>query len=110
MPPARLRHPLRRRAADLLRWLPRGHTLPEDTWQRRHAVMQAVLLLHLPALAAFGALRGRSGAELAAHLVPIALLAAAAALPTVSRRWRAALVSFGVLSCSAVLVSLTDGT
>ena len=38
--------------------LPRGNTLNEADWQRRHRLLQWVLLAHVPALAAIGAALG----------------------------------------------------
>src|SRR6186713_446095 len=38
--------------------LPRGNTLNEADWQRRHRLLQWVLLAHVPALAAIGVALG----------------------------------------------------
>ena len=38
----------------LINILPRGNTLSEADWQRRHRLLQWVLLVHVPVLAAIG--------------------------------------------------------
>ena len=55
--------------------LPRGNTLSDEAWGRRHVLLQWVLLLHVPALFVFGMLRGEVVGHTAAVLVlPVALL------------------------------------
>ena len=44
----------------LLAYLPRGNTLDDRAWHKRHLFLQALLLLHLPCLFVFGVLMGRS--------------------------------------------------
>ncbi|HEY4728923.1 MAG TPA: hypothetical protein VIJ32_12130, partial [Actinomycetes bacterium] len=44
----------------LLAYLPRGNTLDDRAWRKRHVFLQGVLLLHLPLLFAFGLYMGRS--------------------------------------------------
>ena len=53
--------------------LPRGNTLSEADWQRRHRLLQWVLLAHVPVLAAIGLWLGNP-------LVPLAI---ALAIPVV---------------------------
>src|SRR3712207_5140969 len=61
----------------LLRYLPRGNTLDDRAWRRRHRLLQGVLLLHLPLLAGLGLYLGRSVAEIAFAIVaPVACLIA----------------------------------
>ena len=38
----------------LLAYLPRGNTLDDRSWHKRHVFLQALLLLHLLLLFAFG--------------------------------------------------------
>src|SRR4051794_41389705 len=55
----------------LLDQLPRGNTLAAADWQRRHRLLIWVLALHVPGLALFGVVLGRSvSAELYALVVP----------------------------------------
>ena len=44
----------------LLAYLPRGNTLDDRAWHKRHVFLQGVLLLHLPVLFVFGLYMGRS--------------------------------------------------
>ena len=44
----------------LLAYLPRGNTLDDRAWHKRHVFLQALLLLHLPCLFLFGVFMGRS--------------------------------------------------
>jgi signal transduction histidine kinase len=89
--------------------LPQGRSLPPDEWAGRHRGMLAVLWLHLPFVAAFGLIRDTPPLHLLGELSIVALLAALAAPVTISRRVRSALVSAGLLSCSALLVHLSGG-
>jgi hypothetical protein len=96
----------------LARWrthLPRGHTLPRALWERRHRAMTVILWLHVPALLAFGLLTGVSLGHAIFEVVPVAAFAIAAGLPSLGRRGRSAMVTVGLLTCSAILVHLWDG-
>ncbi len=98
-----------RRAVDRVRYaLPRGHTLPDDAWKRRHRGILALLWLHVLAIPLFGISQGYGAAhclgEGAAIGVP-ALLASVGG----SRKRRAALVSLGLLTASALLVHFSGG-
>ncbi|MCW2632517.1 MAG: ATP-binding protein, partial [Pseudonocardia sp.] len=42
----------------LLDYLPRGNTLDDEAWHRRHRFLQWVLGAHLPALFIFGVVMG----------------------------------------------------
>src|SRR3954471_4116928 len=94
----------------LLGFLPRGSTLPDAVWERRHRIMLLVVALQLAALATAGVTTGTSPQRLAYLLGPILLCGLAAAEPTASRRWRGSMLSFAALYCSAALVALTNGT
>jgi hypothetical protein len=48
--------------------LPRGNTLSEADWQRRHRLLQWVLLVHVPVLAVVGFARGNPPLPLAIAL------------------------------------------
>jgi signal transduction histidine kinase len=92
----------------LLAYLPRGNTLDDRAWRKRHLVLQALLLIHLPALYLFGVWKGRGPWATAAVLaVPTACLA----LSQLIRHRRAAsvLITAGLTYCSAVLVSFSGG-
>ena len=54
----RRRGPIRRAFRTALDYLPRGNTLDDETFRRRHLLMCWILGLHLPALFAFGVWQG----------------------------------------------------
>lgn len=88
---------------------PRDVPLPEAEWRPRHRLVVAVLLAHLPFLVAFAVLAGGSPLVVALELVGIATLAGLALLAG-SRVRRSVCATVGLLSCSAVLLQLTDGS
>ncbi|GAA1876585.1 hypothetical protein GCM10009836_67460 [Pseudonocardia ailaonensis] len=94
----------------LLDLLPRGNTLDDAAYRRRHRLLVWVLVAHLPVLFGiglwFGAGAGRTALVL---LVPLAL-AAAGHLTVARRRVAASFVTAGLVSCSVILVGLTHGT
>jgi signal transduction histidine kinase len=93
----------------LLAYLPRGNTLDDRAWHKRHVFLQALLLLHLPLLFAFGVLRGRTVWD---TLVVLSVPAACLALGRLIRHRRVAsvLITAGLTYCSAVLVSFSGGS
>ena len=93
----------------LLAYLPRGNTLDDRAWQKRHAFLQLVLLLHLPALFLFGLVRGRSARE---AIVVLSIPAACLVLGRLIKHRRVAsvLITAGLTYCSAVLVGFSDGS
>jgi diguanylate cyclase (GGDEF)-like protein len=88
--------------------LPQGRLLPDGLWHRRQRGLVVLLWLHVPALLAFGYARGFRDWHLIADLMPITVLAAAASV-RLPRRARAAAISLGLVTCSAVLVHLWGG-
>jgi signal transduction histidine kinase len=93
----------------LLAYLPRGNTLDDGAWRKRHLFLQVVLLLHLPLLFLFGIYMGRGAQDTAVVLtVPAACLV----LGRLIRHRRAAsvLITAGLTYCSAVLVSFSGGS
>ncbi len=91
------------------RALPRGRTLPPGTWARRHAGVRLLLALHVPALLAFGLLRGFDPAHVGLEVAGLGLLAVLAGSERLPRRVRATTACVGLLVASAVLVHLWDG-
>jgi diguanylate cyclase (GGDEF)-like protein/PAS domain S-box-containing protein len=102
---------LRQHLARLADALPSGRTLPKDVWARRHRWMLGVVWGHVVGLALFGVLVEHSSLPgLATGLVGIAVPAACASSPRLSRRARASMVSLGALASSATLVHLAHGS
>jgi diguanylate cyclase (GGDEF)-like protein/PAS domain S-box-containing protein len=89
--------------------LPSGKTLPPAVWARRHRTLVWLVWAHAIALPIFGLTRGYGAGHVLIDGVPIALFGAAALLPARSQRFRGAMVAFGLLTSSAVLVHLWDG-
>ncbi|HEX2266749.1 MAG TPA: PAS domain-containing sensor histidine kinase [Actinomycetota bacterium] len=107
--PATIRRTLVEAGARIRQALPQGRTLPPDVWRRRHRTMLAILWLHAPGLAIFGLYQGFSVAHSVFEASVIAAFAFLATLPWRGRKVPAALVSAGLLTCSAVLVHMSGG-
>jgi diguanylate cyclase (GGDEF)-like protein/PAS domain S-box-containing protein len=95
-------------AASLRDLIPRGHTLPDDVWKRRHKALLILLWLHVIGLTIFGLARGYNLVHDFAHGFGPAVFAAAAMI-TPNRRLASVLVSMGLVTCSALLVHIWDG-
>lgn len=94
----------------LLAWIPRGHQLPDAVWRRRHAGLLILLWAHVPALFAFSLAQGNGIGHSLLELVPIVGCALLGQVGGLGRNWRAAAVTIGLLTCSAILVHLWHGT
>jgi PAS domain S-box-containing protein len=98
-----------RRAVDRIRFaLPRGQMLPHDAWERRHRGILTLLWLHVVGIPLFGISQGYGVRHCLAEGVAIAVPAALASFGE-SRKRRAALVSLGLLTASALLVHFSGG-
>src|SRR5215208_3482168 len=89
--------------------LPRGKTLPPRVWARRHRTLVWLVWAHAVALPLFGLTQGYGIAHVTLDGLPVAVFAAAAMLPGRSQRFRASMVSMGLLTSSAILVHLWGG-
>ena len=98
------------RGARILRdYLPRGNTLDDETFRRRHLLLCWILGLHIPALFAFALWRGFGVGHAALEVaVPTATLVCARLAR--GRRVAGFFVTVGLVFCSSVLVHLSDGT
>jgi signal transduction histidine kinase len=93
----------------LLAYLPRGNTLDQQVWLRRHVFLQWVLLLHVVGLYVFGVWRGFTSAYVATALVaPFACLVVGRIVP--HRRLASLLITAGLVYCSAALVGFSGGS
>ena len=90
--------------------MPTGKTLPCEIWQRRHKAMTTLVWVHVVGLYIFGLARGYPAWHMAIDTLPIATFAVAAGLQRRSRRFRACMVSLGLLTSSAVMVHLSGGS
>ena len=103
-PAARAPFLLRLRAA-----LPEGRTLPDRVWRRRHRAMLTLLWLHAAGLAVFALAQGFGLLHSFQEGAIVALWAGAATAAGERKRIAATLVSFGLITSSAVLVHLWGG-
>jgi hypothetical protein len=93
----------------LFAYLPRGNTLDDRAWHKRHVFLQGLLGLHLLGLYVFGVLMGRGSKD---TLVVLGVPAACLVLGRLIRHRRVAsvLITAGLTYCSAVLVSFSNGS
>src|SRR4051794_25343200 len=89
--------------------LPSGQTLPPGVWAARHRFLVTVLLLHVPALYAFGLARGYGAVHVGVDVVPVAVLGGLGLWSRPTQTQRAVCVAMGLLTSSAMLVHLWDG-
>jgi diguanylate cyclase (GGDEF)-like protein/PAS domain S-box-containing protein len=88
--------------------LPRGQTLPDEVWRRRHRALLLLLWVHAGGIPIYALLEGFSAYHALADGVPVAAFAAAATLVK-DRRAGELLVSLGLLTASAVIVHTSGG-
>jgi diguanylate cyclase (GGDEF)-like protein/PAS domain S-box-containing protein len=100
---------LARIAASIRDALPRGQTLPEEAWARRHGAMLWILWAHVAVLPVFSFFRGFAIEECIGSVMPLVLAAVAGTLGAAGRRARSVAVVFGLLTASALLVNAWDG-
>jgi diguanylate cyclase (GGDEF)-like protein len=94
-----------------MQWLPQGQLLPEHIWRRRHQGIVALLWMHVPALFLFGMLvGGQSVAHVLGDISLIAVCGIGASVEKFGIKARVIAASFGLVTCSAVLVDLWHGT
>jgi methyl-accepting chemotaxis protein len=109
------------RLREVIRYVPRGASLPEETWRGRHRKVLVLLVAHVPFLAALGTFTGTdpylTGADFTAvpleHVVVGNALLVGFALVAwwsgLSRRLRAAITAVGLMTASALLVYFSGG-
>src|SRR4051812_38948070 len=91
------------RMATLRRYLPRGNTLDDEAWARRHRIVLAVLAIHLPAIFAFGVGLGYP-VLLSAEVIGVPLLCLVLAHLIKRRRLASIFATAGLTCCSVALV------
>src|SRR5206468_9230074 len=95
---------------DALPILPRGGSLPQAEWSRRHRVLVVGLWLNALVLTGYGLVLGRYGAlHNLSHAAVLVISAALASSSRFSPKTRSAFMSLGLLTAAALLVHLTDG-
>ncbi|HJS94199.1 MAG TPA: EAL domain-containing protein, partial [Solirubrobacteraceae bacterium] len=94
----------------LKHWLPKGQLLPEHVLRRRHHSICVLLWLHVPGLFAFGMLFGNHSIDhVALDSSLVALCGVGASSERFRMKARIIAASFGLVTCSAVLVDLWNG-
>ena len=96
--PVRLRHAL-----------PQGRTLPDRVWRKRHRALLTLLWLHAAGLTIFALAQGYGVVHSLQEGGIVAFIAAAATLAGDRKRAASTLVSFGLITSSAVLVHVWGG-
>jgi methyl-accepting chemotaxis protein len=96
------------RATGFWSGVPRGVRLDERSFRTRHRIISAVLLVHPPALAAIGLVRGVDGFLLWGQLAAIAVLLVLGQTLT-SQVTRASAISLGLMVGADVLVHVSGG-
>jgi PAS domain S-box-containing protein len=89
--------------------LPHGQTLPEGQWQSRQRGLRWLLWAHVAAIPLISLLFDQGVAQAALDIVTPTFFAVLAQMKLGSRRAQSLVVTFGLLSCSALLVHITDG-
>jgi PAS domain S-box-containing protein len=97
---------LRRRIVSAL---PRGRTLPDDVWERRHRALVVLLWLHVIGLTVFAWLRGYNLQHGLLHGGALVVFAVLASVCKQNHRVAAVSVSLGLITSSAVLVHSWGG-
>jgi signal transduction histidine kinase len=88
--------------------LPKGTAIGDDVFARRHHAVVALLWLHVLGLAVYGVSRGYPLLHLAIELSGIVATAIAAKIAP-RRSWQAGIGTFGLVTCSGLLVHLSGG-
>jgi|SRR5215204_577772 len=96
-------------AAAAMAALPRGRTLPEEVWLRRHRWMTLLVWSQAIMLTTYGLLAGQAIPHSLLEGVPVATCALIAGAGGLPRRARTGAVAIGLLTSSAVLVHLMEG-
>jgi signal transduction histidine kinase len=105
----RKRGPIRRAIRTVFDYLPRGNTLDDETFRRRHLLLCWVLGLHIPALFAFGLWQGYDIGHMVLEVAPPTAALVFARLAR-NRRLAAFFATFGLVFCSYLLVHLSAGS
>ncbi len=90
--------------------LPRGGSLPDEEWNRRHRALVGALWLNAAILPLYGVLSADYGVvHTLEHTAALVILAAFATSDRFSRKLRSIFCSLGLLTAAALLVHVTGG-
>lgn len=93
----------------VLRFLPRGGTLPVEEWKTRHRALLVLLWANAFGLPIFGIASGYGVDHSLLHATGLFGFAALAMVPRLGRLGRSLCVSLGLLTAAALLVHVTHG-
>jgi methyl-accepting chemotaxis protein len=111
----------RRALRERIRYIPRGESIPDETWRARHRNILVLLVAHVPFLFALGRFTGTeqyvTGATFTAEPLPVVVgalcvllgLAALASWSRFGRRTRTGIAAVGLMVSSAQLVYFSGG-
>jgi len=92
-------------------WFSSGSTLPDDVWAQRHRWILILLWLHVPGVFVFALVRGNPVGHSAVEASFVGAFALVATLlPHRQRRLATVMTAMGLMTASAVLVHLADGS
>jgi diguanylate cyclase (GGDEF)-like protein len=91
------------------RTLPKGRSLPEEIWRRRHRGILVLLWAHAVGIACFGVLRGHGLAHSLSEAAVVAAIALLASHQQLARGLQSGAATVGLVTCSAILVHLSGG-
>jgi PAS domain S-box-containing protein len=89
--------------------LPHGRTLPEGEWRSRHRVLLWLLWAHVAAMPVISLLYHQGVGQALLDGATVGVFAVLAQLRLGGRRAQSLIVTIGLLSCSALLVHVSDG-
>src|SRR3954449_457939 len=90
-------------------YLPRGNTLDDRAWHRRHRMLEWVLLLHVPGLVGLGFVLGHPPAVIV-EAVAVPMFCLVLGHLVTNRRWASFFITGGLVFCSVALVLLSRGS
>ena len=88
---------------------PRGGLLPDDNWRRRHLALCVVLLGHVPVILSYALLQGYDVRHSLLDAGFPLILAGVGLSGRFGRAARSMAVASGLISCSVILVHLSNG-
>jgi diguanylate cyclase len=92
-----------------LSYLPKGQSLSEDVWRVRHRTLSYLLRAHVVAIFAFALIRGYTVTEALMSAGLIGVFAWLGSTDGRRRKFVSAMTALGLVTTSAVLVSLSGG-
>ena len=90
-------------------YLPKGHSLPEDVWRVRHRTLTSLLWVHVVAIFGYALVQGNGVLHSLVEAGVVGVFALAAQSETLHRKVRSGIAAMGLVTCSAILVHLSDG-